>query len=221
MAISKRRLHVVKPAPRIFVLAGVNGAGKSSIAGAMFRESGTDYFNPDEAARQIRRSNPALTQTQANSAAWHAGRDLLELAIAGRKDFAFESTLGANTLPAMLETAAKQGFEVYVWFAGLATPELHVKRVQARVRRGGHDIPEKDIRRRFEHSRLNLIRLMPALAGLRVYDNSREADPAAGKAPEPVLVLHMEKGRIVGRPDLPVTPNWAKPIMMAAMKMQG
>ena len=43
--------------------------------------------------------------------------------------------------------AARAGFEVYVWFAGLATPELHIKRVRARVKRGGHDIPEAAIRR--------------------------------------------------------------------------
>ena len=186
----------------------------------MFRESGAGYFNPDEAARQIREGNPALTQTQANSAAWHTGRALLEHAIAARKDFAFESTLGASTLPRLLAEAATQGFKVYVWFAGLASPELHLRRVQARVRRGGHDIPEQDIRRRFEHSRINLIQLMSALAGLRVYDNSKEADPAAGKAPEPVLVLHMEKGRIAGPPNLSGTPQWAKPIVAAAMRMQ-
>jgi hypothetical protein len=40
-------------APRIYVLAGVNGAGKSSIVGAAFRVFGADYYNPDEAARAL------------------------------------------------------------------------------------------------------------------------------------------------------------------------
>ena len=66
------------------------------------------------------------------------------------------------------------------------------QRVRQRVRQGGHDIPESDIRRRYEHSRLNLVQLLPALAGLRVYDNSAVADPAAGRAPQPVLLLHMD-----------------------------
>ena len=39
-------------APRLYALAGVNGAGKSSVGGAMIRASGADYFNPDEAARE-------------------------------------------------------------------------------------------------------------------------------------------------------------------------
>lgn len=205
--------------PRLYVLAGVNGAGKSSLAGAAFRAQGADYYNPDEAARRLKTANPRLTQTQANAAAWQQGRAALERAIAERLDFAFESTLGASTLPRLLAEAAAKGFEVNVWYAGLSTPELHLARVRTRVARGGHDIPEPAIRRRFEHSRLNLIQLLPRLAALRVYDNSAEADPASGKTPLPVLVLHLERGRILNPRDLPHAPAWAKPIVAAAMRL--
>jgi predicted ABC-type ATPase len=196
----------------------VNGAGKSSIGGAAFRDFGGEYYNPDEAARALMAANPALSQGEANGLAWGQGRRLLERAIAERLDFAFETTLGANTIPRLLAEAAAKGFEVLVWYAGLASPELHIERVRSRVRRGGHPIPETDIRRRFEHSRLNLIHLMPKLAALRVYDNSAHADPAAGKKPVPVLVLHMEKGRILNRRELARAPEWAKPIVAAALK---
>jgi predicted ABC-type ATPase len=93
--------------------------------------------------------------------------------------------------------------------------------VRARVHAGGHAIPEADIRRRYEHSRLNLIHLLPKLASLRVYDNSAEADPAKGRTPEPVLVLHMEKGKIRNPNDLARAPGWAKPIVAAALKSRG
>lgn len=204
---------------RIYVLAGVNGAGKSSIGGAAFRAAGADYYNPDEAARALMSGNPVLTQADANSAAWHQGVKLLKRAIAERKDFAFETTLGANTIPRLLAQAATQGIEIYIWYVGLSTPELHIKRVQARVRRGGHDIAAEHIHRRFEHSRLNLIELMPHLAALRVYDNSANADPATGKTPEPRLVLHLERGKIRNPRDLRHTPEWAKPIVAKALKM--
>ncbi len=46
--------------PRIYVLAGVNGAGKSSIAGAAFRAHGADYYNPDEVARALKKADPEL-----------------------------------------------------------------------------------------------------------------------------------------------------------------
>jgi len=164
-------------------------------------------------------ARPALKRTEANAAAWHQGRRLLERAIAERLDFAFETTLGGSTLTRLLALAAEKGAEVHVLYIGLASAELHLARVRSRVRAGGHDIPEGDIRRRYEHSRLNLIHLVPALASLRVYDNSAEADPAKGKAPEPLLVLHMEKGRIRNPDDLARAPDWAKPIAAAALKL--
>ena len=207
--------------PRIYVLAGVNGAGKSSIAGAAFRSAGADYYNPDEAARGLRQSRPALGQREANSLAWQQGRRLLETAIAGRLDVAFETPLGAATIPALLRDSALRGFEVNVWYVGLSSAELHLARVRARVARGGHDIPEADIRRRYEHSRLNLIDLLPHLAALRMYDNSIEADPAEGRVPELALVLHMEKGRILNAKGLHGTPDWAKPVVAAAIRMRG
>lgn len=203
---------------RIYVLAGVNGAGKSSIGGAAFRAFGGDYYNPDEAARALRTANPWLNRADANAAAWQQGKRLLERAIGGRLDFAFETTLGASTIPRLLAEAASQGIEVRVWYAGLSSPELHIARVRERVRKGGHDIPEADIRRRYQHSRMNLINLLPSLAALRVYDNSAEADPAAGLAPAPSLVLHLENGEVVGPADLWQTPDWAKPIVAAALR---
>jgi predicted ABC-type ATPase len=159
-----------------------------------------------------------LTQSEANAAAWYQGRRLLERAIAERLDFALETTLGGNTIPRLLARAAEKGAEVHVLYIGLASPEQHIARVRARVRAGGHGIPEEDIRRRYEHCRLNLIHLMPKLASLRVYDNSAEADPAKGRAPEPLLVLHMEKGRIRNPNELARAPAWAKPIVAAALK---
>ncbi|HKW39182.1 MAG TPA: hypothetical protein VJO54_15390, partial [Burkholderiales bacterium] len=159
-----------------------------------------------------------MRQAEANAAAWHQGRRLLERAVAGRLDFAFETTLGGSTLARLLELAADKGAEVHVLYIGLASPELHIARVRARVRGGGHDIPEADIRRRYEHSRLNLVHLLPKLASLRVYDNSAEADPAKGRPPEPRLVLHLEKGKIRNPDDLARTPGWAKPVVAAALK---
>jgi len=206
-------------ASRIYVIAGVNGAGKSSIGGAAFRAFGGDYYNPDEAARQLIATDPGLDATEADAAAWQQGVRLLRQAIAERLDFAFETTLGGNTIPRLLAEAAAQGIGVYVWYAGLASPELHLRRVRSRVRRGGHDVSEDVIRRRYERSRLNLIALLPLLAALRIYDNSADADPADGATPAPALVLHAERRKILNSADLPRAPDWAKPIVAAALKL--
>ena len=202
---------------RIFLLAGVNGAGKSSVGGAALLRNKVDYFNPDEAARSLMATNPEMSSDDANSQAWELGRRGLERALAQGLNFAFESTLGARTIPQMLIDGARQGAQIHVWYAGLASPELNIQRVKARAAAGGHDIPEAKIRERYESSRANLIRLLPHLASLRLYDNSAEGDPKAGKQPRPLLLLHMEAGRIVSHIALAKVPQWAKPILGAAL----
>jgi predicted ABC-type ATPase len=203
---------------RIYVLAGPNGAGKSSIAGAMVRESGADYINPDEVARAIRAEDPALSEREANGVAWQEMKRLLERAIDERGDLVLETTLGGTTIARLLRAALAAGIEVRIWYAALATPELHIARVRVRVAAGGHDIPEHDIRRRYDASRLNLVELLPGLAALRVYDNTRDADPARGQPPEPELLLHMVDGKVVGHGDLATAPAWVKPILAAALE---
>jgi predicted ABC-type ATPase len=205
--------------PCIYVLAGTNGAGKSSIAGAMFLARGTDYFNPDDAATRIRHAKPDLSEAEANSQAWNQGTRLLQRAIAERLNFALETTLGGNTIPALLSSALSAGLEVRVWYVGLGSVELHIARVKARVEKGGHPIPEQKIRERFDRSRLNLIRLLPRLTELLVYDNSNEADPDVGERPEPMLLLHMASGKIIQSCDLQSIPAWAKPILATALKI--
>ncbi len=210
-----------KQPPCIYVLAGTNGAGKSSIAGAMFLAKGAAYFNPDEVAARIRRAKPHLSEAEVNSRAWYQGKRLLQRAIAERLNYVFETTLGGNTIPALLSSALSAGLEVRVWYAGLSSVELHIARVRARVEKGGHPIPEQKVRDRYDRSRLNLIRLMPRLTELLVYDNSKEADPDAGERPEPKLLLHMASGKMVSSYDLQFIPEWAKPILAAALKTAG
>jgi predicted ABC-type ATPase len=205
--------------PCIYVLAGTNGAGKSSLAGSVFLESGVEFFNPDKAALQIQSANPASTAAQANSAAWHQGKRLLQRAIAERLSFAFETTLGGKTITALLEAALNTPLEVRIWYVGLLNVNLHIQRVRSRAARGGHDIPESRIRSRYDTSRLNLIRLLPRLDELRLYDNSKDADPNAGKTPNPTLLLHIVRGRIETSCELTRTPDWAKPIMAVAIKL--
>jgi predicted ABC-type ATPase len=202
---------------RIFVLAGVNGAGKSSVGGAALLHNKIEYFNPDLAARTLLDGRPGLASEAANAQAWEIGRERLARALAEGLNFAFETTLGARTIPQMLVDGARQGAQVHVWYAGLSSPELHLQRVRARVAAGGHDIPEAKIRERYETSRANLIRLLPLLASLRLYDNSAEGDPKVGRKPQPQLLLHMEGGRVAFQVSLDQVPQWAKPIMAVAL----
>lgn len=204
--------------PVIYVLAGVNGAGKSSIGGQHLLDvSGLPWFNPDTFAREYRDAM-GCGQEEANAAAWAQGMRYLDEALANGTSYAFETTLGGRTVPARIAAAAET-HDVVVWYCGLASPERHIARVKARVASGGHDIPEDKIRERYASSLVNLIALLPRLSSLAVYDNSAEAEPGEAIA-DPVLVLAMHAGK-VAFPDtaaaIEATPAWAKPLVEAAL----
>ena len=203
---------------QIYVLAGVNGAGKSSVGGAMFEKVGQEFFNPDVVAREVRQESPEINQEEANAKAWEEGRRLLEMSLIERRDFAFETTLGGNTMTELLEKAATAGIDVHIWYVGLETVELHIERVRLRVAQGGHDIPDMKIRQRYDRSRLNLLHLLPRLAELRLFDNTAESDAPMHRWPEPKLLLQWHRGRIVRKHKLRQMPEWAKPILQAAIE---
>ena len=205
--------------PRILVLAGVNGAGKSSIGGDMLHQAGIPWFNPDTFTRELVAATGSPL-ADANAAAWQEGLRRLDAAIAHGEDYAFETTLGGNTIAARLGDAS-ESHDVLMWFCGLDSPEHHMARVRLRVSHGGHDIPEAKIRERYRTSIANLVALLPHLSRLQVYDNSRDAGPGTPVA-DPRLLLQMEGGRIAWPTDadtLRATPDWAKPILEAALSM--
>jgi predicted ABC-type ATPase len=206
--------------PILYVLAGVNGAGKSSIGGHLLEHDGLTWFNPDAFARELKAST-GCDQDAANAQAWQEGIQRLDDAIAKGLNYVFETTLGGKTVTAKLLDATKS-HDVLIWFCGLSSPELHIARVKARVAAGGHPIPEEKIQERYPLAQLNLIKLMPHVAYIQVYDNSTEA-AADGTVPDPLMVLEMENGRVTSpTPDnlkaLQNAPEWAKPILEAALR---
>lgn len=201
----------------IHVLAGVNGAGKSAIGGAAIRQAGGTWFNPDAMARDLHLAFPEKSITELNSQVWHEGRARLEAAIRHRTHFAFETTLGGQTITRLLHEAIANGIAVNVWYCGLQSPELHIERVAARVARGGHDIPIDLIRQRWQHSMANLCRLTPGLNQLAVYDNSRPLD-SAGK-PQIQRLLHVRNRQILELAD--DIPDWAKPVAAVCLHHAG
>jgi predicted ABC-type ATPase len=206
--------------PVLYVLAGVNGAGKSSVGGHLLERNGLTWFNPDTFARELMAST-GCDQETANGYAWQEGMRRLEEAIAKSLNHAFETTLGGKSVTEKILQAAKT-HDVLIWFCGLSSPELHIARVKARVAAGGHPIPEEKIRERYPNAQLNLIKLMPHAAYIKVYDNSAEA-AADGTVPDPALVLEMENGQVISpAPNnlkaLQRTPEWTKAILEAALR---
>lgn len=207
--------------PVLYVLAGVNGAGKSSIGGYLLECEGLTWFNPDTFAREIKAAT-GCGQENANAQAWQEGMRRLDEALAKGLNYAFETTLGGKTVVAKIRQATKT-HDVLIWFCGLSSPGLHVARVKARVAAGGHPIPEEKIRERYPLAQMNLIKLMPHVAYMKVYDNSAEA-AADGTVPDPLLVLEMENGRVISPASddlkaLQRAPEWTRSILEAALRV--
>ncbi|WP_161960032.1 hypothetical protein [Xanthomonas arboricola] len=202
----------------ILVLAGVNGAGKSSLLGSLLREDGATWFNPHAFTRDL--VEQGWSSGDANAQAWQEGVRRLRQAMDTGSDYAFETTLGATTIPRLLREACAQ-HTVAIWFCGLSSVELHIERVAARVAAGGHASPEHKVRERYDASRANLIALLPHLAVLHVYDNSVPADAEGQVAP--LLVLELDRNGLQ-HPQTPEelaqVPDWAKPVVMAALEVR-
>lgn len=208
--------------PFILVLAGVNGAGKSSVLSALLLDEGLDWYNPDTYAAELVQEL-GVSLDEANGRAWQHGKALLERAIATGSNHAFETTLGGNTITRLLREASKT-HEVLMLYCGLASPELHIARVAQRVAHKGHPITDEKIHERWNTSRSNLVQLLPVLSRLQVFDNSQSVEPGQD-VPDPALVLELEGGRVVfpnilSLEALAAAPVWAQPILEAAIQQQ-
>lgn len=139
--------------PRCLIIAGPNGAGKTTFARTFLpRENVRRFINADLLAAGLSPLDPAAAQLA-------AGRLFLaelDRLAAAREDFAFESTLSGLGYLTRLRRWRAAGYRLEIIYLKLSDVRLSIERVAARVRSGGHDVPEPDIRRRFSRSWINL-----------------------------------------------------------------
>ena len=161
--------------PKVIIIAGPNGAGKTTLAPFLLRDTldVLDYINADPIALGLSGFDPS-------SVALAAGRVMLnrlhELA-ALKKSFAFESTLAARSYAEWIKGLRRTGYNFQLMFLWLRSPELAMQRIDERVRSGGHDVPEKVVRRRYIGGLINFWNLYQPLADAwSVYDNSASMD---------------------------------------------
>jgi predicted ABC-type ATPase len=139
---------------KIFIIAGPNGAGKTAFAMEFLPyEAGCpEFVNADLIAA-------GLSPFQPEKVSFAAGRLMLgrmvEL-IAARKSFAFETTLATRRYVRSIPRWRAAGYRVKLYFLKLPHPDFAIRRVERRVRYGGHDIPAETIKRRFERGWENL-----------------------------------------------------------------
>jgi len=156
---------------KLVILAGPNGAGKSTCAARVLRSvyRVESYVNADVIAQ-------GLSGFAAESAALEAGAIMLErlrsLADA-RADFAFETTLAGRTFAPWIRQLLNSGYSLQLLYLWLPNPDMAIERVAERVGRGGHNVPEATIRRRYLAGARNFFQLYRPLAeAWQIYDNS-------------------------------------------------
>lgn len=156
---------------QLYIIAGCNGAGKTTASYTVLPEilNCREFVNADEIAHGLSPFNPG-------NVAIEAGRLMLQRIeeLLGREEtFAIETTLATKSYVNLVHRAQAKGYRVTLLFFWLRSPELAMQRVAERVSKGGHDIPEDIIRRRYVCGIKNLFDLYATeVDSWSIYDNS-------------------------------------------------
>jgi predicted ABC-type ATPase len=171
--------------PNLYVIAGPNGAGKTTFAREFLPHEVEcpEFVNADLIASGL---SPFAPEREAI----RAGRLMLERirSLGGRgQDFGFETTFSGRTNIRLLRDLKKRGYKVHLYFLWLKSVKLALERIRARVKEGGHDVPESVVRRRFRRSLSNFFQLYQPLAdSWAIFDNSGD---------NPKLIAFEEAGK--------------------------
>jgi predicted ABC-type ATPase len=162
--------------PQVIVIAGPNGAGKTTLAPFLIRDvyGLMEYVNADPIALGLAAFSPESVAFEAGRVMLKRLHDLAEQNL----DFAFETTLASRSYASWIRTLRTSGYEFHLIYLWLNSADLAVQRVRERVRKGGHDVPEEIVRRRYVKGVRNFFDLYRELADTwGIYDNSSSGSP--------------------------------------------
>lgn len=176
---------------RWFVLVGgINGAGKSTFAqdrafaDAFAIDVGPSFevINPDLVTRELRGAHPEMDLDDANRrAADECERRVAHLIEQGTTSFAIETVLSTDKYKPVIRRALTRGIRVQFTYVVLSSVDEAIARVKLRVSRGGHDVPEATIRKRWPRSLANVAWFWDNASQAHVFYNGE-------RTPEPTLV---------------------------------
>ncbi len=133
--------------PRLYILSGCNGSGKTTASYTLLPEmlECSQFVNSDEFAKSLSPFNPSQASVTASRYMLMKIRYLLDRGL----DFSIETTLATRSLGGIIQEARKRNYSVTILYFWLNSPEIAIGRVKDRVAAGGHNIPEPVIRRRY------------------------------------------------------------------------
>lgn len=154
--------------PLAVFLLGTNGCGKSSLRNYLNLSDIQTNIDPDVLNRIYKAKFPRTYQIE-------AGKQALKMydeALSNGMNICLESTLAGRGTMQRIIAAKAQGYHTIAYYIGLNSIELNLERIAMRVARGGHDIAETLVRKRYFESADNLLKVMPYIDTLQVVDNS-------------------------------------------------
>jgi predicted ABC-type ATPase len=173
--------------PNLYIISGCNGAGKTTASYSLLPEmlNCREFVNADEIARGLSPFRPEAASIDAGRIMLMRMEDMLQV----RQDFAIETTLATKSYASFIRKAQATGYFVTLLYFWLSTPELAIKRVENRVKGGGHNIPEDVIRRRYASGIRNLFSLyMPASDYWMVINNSQNPFTIVAEGKKEVII---------------------------------
>lgn len=192
--------------PRLLIIAGPNGTGKTTLTEMGLRHAwfhGCEYVNPDLIANELGDWNDTKTVLEAARIATAKREACLD----ENRSLAFETVFSSPDKVDFVHRAIQHGFFVRLFFIGTHTPEINAARVARRVLQGGHEVPLRKIIDRWSRSIANCGRVAPIVHRLYLYDNS--VDDRA-----PSLLVRTKLGQIEKK-YVSEYPAWTSPILQA------
>ena len=175
----------------LHIIAGPNGVGKTTFAREFLPHFADckNFVNADLIAQGVAPFSP-------EAAAFRAGRMMLnEIGSFSkrRESFAFETTLSGRSYLSLIRGLKRKGYKVHLFFLCVENVDVALSRIEQRVMKGGHDVPEPVVRRRFDRSISNFFREYQAIVdSWHLFDNT-------GSMPMTIAFRAGVKPRIIKR----------------------
>jgi len=133
--------------PRLYILSGCNGAGKTTASYTMLPEilDCREFVNSDEFAKSLSPFDPSTASVSASRFMLMRIQFLLEQGT----NFSIETTLATRSLVSIIKQARELGYTITIFYLWIQSPEIAIARVRDRVAHGGHNIPDDVLRRRY------------------------------------------------------------------------